>query len=145
MKKSTPIILIILAAAGYLIYRKFKAVESVKLAINSISFGGKILSPKVFITLSIKNPSGATATINSFLGSLFMNGKQIANVDSLQSVKIAANGETLYKVTATPSALGILSELKDILSNGIKSGNFILTGTINVDGNIFPVNTSYKI
>jgi len=145
MKKSTPIILIVLAAAGYFIYRKLRAVKSVTASINSISFGGKILSPKVFITLSIKNPSGSSAKINSLVASLFMNGKQIANISSLESVIIAPNGETFYKVTATPSAMGILSELKDILSNGIKSGNFNLTGSINVDGNIFPVNTSYKI
>lgn len=131
-------------AAWYLISRTNVA-KNFKTVLRKVKIGGKILSPKFYLTFGIQNPTSGSANIRSIMGSVLLNGNVIADVSSFTLVKIQPFSESMYQVTVEPQKFGILSEVKSIIKEGIKSVNIEFNGTLNVDGNSFPIKTSYRI
>lgn len=116
---------------------------------NVVSFTFKSLKIdwkklQIIVGLGIQNPSNGTAKLNSLVGSLFIDNKEIASVTSFQPLQIEANQVSILNVQLKPSLLGIFGTLKKLVKSkgaNLKGINAEFKGNANVDGFTFPVNT----
>lgn len=104
-----------------------------------------LTGPMVNVELAVQNPTNQQATLKSITGALSINGKAIANLAAFGDQKINANSESLIKLTARPSALGVFQTVKELFTSapGTISANF--TGSANVDGIVIPINETQTV
>lgn len=110
--------------------------------LNGVSIDWKKL--KISITMGVQNPSSGSAKLNSLVGSLFVDKKEVATITSFTPVQIQANQVTILKLDLKPSLVGIFGSLKKIIKskgNSLKNLGAEFRGNANVDGFTFPVNT----
>lgn len=144
--KKLPIFLVLgLGVVGWYIWSRGSAIKNIKGVLRKVSFGGGLLKPKIYLTFGIQNASSGSAVIKSLVGGLYSNNKMIADVSSFTITQISPNSETLYQVTAEPIAFGVVSQIIDYVKGKEKKVNFSFDGNLNVDGNTFPIKTSYSI
>jgi len=144
--KKIPIFLVLgLGVVGWYLWSRGSAAKSIKGLLRKVKFGGSVLKPKIYLTFGIQNASSGAATIKSLVGGLYSNNKLVADVSSFTITQIAPNSETLYQVTAEPVAFGVVSQIIDYVKGKEKKVNFSFSGNLNVDGNSFPLKTSYSL
>jgi hypothetical protein len=132
----------IAAAAALYLYSKNRLVQSAKFSFEKLSFD--IKKRKVNIVLGILNPTNTTATVNSIVGTLIVNGKEVANIENYVKIAVKPKNKSLLPLTITPSALGIFQLLKDYVSKKTRGQKASATfnGTANVGGTSLPLNIS---
>lgn len=120
--------------------------KNIKVIFRGISFTGGIVKPSINLRFGVQNPTDQTAEIRSIVGSVTANGKTIADINTFVSVKLAANSEAIIPIKAQPAALGIASTLWQYLQSKQREKlQIMFTGTANVDGINFPIETSATI
>lgn len=131
-----------IAAAAIYFFSKSRLVKSAKFSFEKLSFD--IKKRKVNIVLGILNPTSSTATVNSIVGTLSVNGKDVANIENYTKIAVKPKNKSLLPLTITPSALGIFQLLKDYVSKKTRGqkATAIFTGTANVGGTSLPLNIS---
>lgn len=131
-------------AALYLLSR-YSFGQKTTFFLRRVRPGGSITAPTVNVELAVQNPTNQTATIKSITGSLSINGNAIANLAAFGDQKIAANSESILKLTARPSAVGVFQTVKQLFTSapGTISANF--TGSANVDGLVVPINETQTV
>jgi len=144
MQKNLGLFLLI-GAIGFYFYRRAATTQNIKPVLRKITFGGTLIQPKIFVTLGIQNPTEDTPTINSVVGEILANGKLIANVNNFTKIKIGANSETAYSITAEPQSIGIITEILRMIKDKSLKQKFTFNGTINIGGNSFPINFDYSV
>jgi hypothetical protein len=144
MKKFVPFILIGGLAAWFLISKRSLS-NNIKFVFRKIKFGGKLLQPKVFITLGAQNPTNTGATIKSIVASVNYNGKTFADVSSFLTQRINPGSESNIVLIAEPQIVGIFGTIREMIRSGKIKGNFEITGTANIDGINFPLQISQSI
>jgi LEA14-like dessication related protein len=132
----------IAAAAAIYFFGKNRLVQSAKFSFEKLSFDLK--KRKVNIVLGILNPTSTTATVQSIVGTLIVNGKEVANIENYTKVAVKPKSKSLLPLTITPSALGIFQLLKDYVSKKTKGQKATATfnGTANVGGTSLPLKIS---
>lgn len=138
MKKLFPVVLVAGLAAWYLISKRTLS-NNLKFVLRKISFGGKLLQPKVFITLGVQNPTRAGAVIRSIVANVSFKENNFADVSSFNVQNIAPGTESLIVLTAEPSILGVFNTIRDAVKSKDIKGEFAITGSANVDGVTFPI------
>lgn len=144
MKKLFPVVLVAGLAAWYLISKRTLS-NNLKFVLRKISFGGKLLQPKVFITLGVQNPTRAGAVIRSIVANVSFKGNNFADVSSFNVQNIAPGTESLIVLTAEPSILGVFNTIRDAVKSKDIKGEFAITGSANVDGVTFPIDIKNSI
>jgi len=144
MKKFVPFIVIGGLTAWYLLSKRSLS-NNIKFVFRKIGFGGKILQPKVYITLGAQNPTNTGATIKSIVASVNYNGNTFADVSSFVTQKINPGSESNIVLIAEPSVVGIFGTIREMIRSGKIKGNFEITGTANIDGINFPLQISQSI
>ncbi len=120
--------------------------KNIKVIFRGVSFTGGIVKPAINLRFGIQNPTDQTAEIRSIVGTVTANGKTIADINTFVSVKLAANSEAIIPIEAQPAALGIASTLWQYLQSKQREKlQIMFTGTANVDGVNFPIETSATI
>jgi len=142
MKGKSLIAFGIAAAAAIYLYSKNRLVQSAKFSFEKLSFD--IQKRKVNIVLGILNPTSTTATVNSIVGTLIINGKEVANVENYTKIAVKPKNKSLLPLTITPSAMGIFQLIKDFIKSKTKGQKATakFTGTANVGGTSLPLNIS---
>ena len=130
------------AVAVFLLMRKKRMVSAMTFGLEKL--GIDIRNKAIKIGLAANNPTGATATIQSINGTLFLNGKQIATIDSFQRSTIAPNSKSIINLNLRPTLTGVWSIIKDLIRSKGKDAKAlkpIFEGSANVDGINFPIKT----
>lgn len=141
MKKSWIYIVLIGGAIAYF-YGKRKLQQSIKFSFESLKLSGT----KIIVRLGMLNPSGSSATLNSLVGSLIVKGNEVATIENFTKTIIAPKSKSFIDVTITPSALGVLTTLKNLFKKGgIANLSAQIVGNANIDGVTFPIDVKYSI
>lgn len=132
----------IAALVAYKLYNTKRFTAATKFTFDKLDFNWK--QKKIFITLSALNPTNATITIKSIVGTLNVNNTDVATITSFESRKVLPNTKTSMKLTLIPTTSGILSVLvkfvKDKLK-GAKKTTASFEGSANVNNINMPIKT----
>jgi LEA14-like dessication related protein len=135
---------VIVGIAAFYFLSKKKLADRLKVLFRGVKLSGSVLKPKFNLKFGVQNPTGASAKINSLVGQVEANGKIIADVSSFNTQVIAPKKESIYEITAEPYGAGIFKTIREFIKAGNKI-NFVFTGSINVDGIDYPVNTNIAL
>lgn len=144
MKRKAITTLLLLAAAAYaaakfipnLIKKNF--VDKLKFQFKDIKLDGT----NIAVRIAILNPTSNAFSFDSFVGSLYYGGNQVAKIKTFTKTIIKPSGETDVTLTFVPSAGGILVVVSDLVTGSGKHG-FTLSGTVNISGASVPVKMSF--
>ena len=129
------------AAALYFLARYSFSQKAIFL-LRSVKPSGTILQPTVTVEIAVQNPTNQRITLKSISGSIFVNDKYLANVSSFGDQIITGNSESIVKVTARPSGLGVFQSVRELLTQPIGTIQVRFSGTANVDGINVPIEES---
>lgn len=144
MKKFIPLVLIGGLATWFLLTKRSLS-NNIKFVLRKIGFGGKILQPKIYITLGAQNPTNTGAIIRSIVASVNYNGKTFADVSSFVTQRINPGSESNIVLIAEPSVVGVFSTIREMVKSGNIKGKFEINGTANIDGINFPLQITQSI
>lgn len=148
MKKNYIWIVAAVAAVGYFVYRKMNFAKNLLFRLSDVKPDGSLTNPKVIISVSVNNPSNQKATINAVSGTLYLDQREISVVNTTNTQIIAPRTESIIRIVAKPSLVGIFKLLRDVFSKEKREGleyTFKFIGNINVDGVLLPINEEYKL
>lgn len=140
--------LLLLAGAGALalimLSRKKQIAKSAQYSFEKI--GVNLARRKVIVTLGILNPAQGSIRINSVVGLLRINGRDVATVENFTPVTVAGNAKSLLPLTLSPSLSGITDLIRSYIQmrkDKKKSpAKVTFTGSSNVDGMTLPIQTT---
>lgn len=131
---------------GWYFYQKFQLSKRLKVVFKKISLsGGSLLSPKINVEFGVQNPTNASTTIKSIVGTLTVGSKDVADINSFQKVTITPNSETKISINAQLRTTSILQKLIDIITGKDKKVIVRFVGTVNAEGFSVPVNADYRL
>lgn len=149
MKKNYIWIVAAVAAVGYYLYSRMNFAKSLVFRLTDIKPDGNLKDPHLVISINVSNPSNQTANIKSIVGTLYMDDKSIAVINTATTQTILPQTDSILKVIAKPQLIGIALLIKDLLykskRNKINARDYKFEGNINVDGVLLPINESIKL
>jgi hypothetical protein len=74
-----------------------------------------------------------------------VNDQFLANVSAFGDQVIQPNSETILKLQARPSATGIFSSVRELLSAPMGELTVNFTGSANLDGITYPINETKTV
>ena len=113
--------------------------------LRSLRPGGSLLAPTINVDMAVQNPTNQTITIKSITGSISVNDRFLANVSAFGDQTVLPNSESILRLTARPSALGVFESVRELLTQPIGSTRASFQGTANVDGLVVPISESRTI
>jgi len=132
------------AAALYFLSR-LQFGQKAQFFLRSVKPSGSPLRPVINVEMAVQNPTNSTITIKSITGSISVNDKYLANVSAFGDQKVLPNQESIIKLTARPSAIGIFESVRELLTSPIGTTVASFQGTANVDGIVVPISESKTI
>lgn len=126
------------AAALYFLSR-FSFGQKANFVLRGLRPGGTIFAPTINVDFAVQNPTNQTVTIKSVTGSVSVNGEYLANVSAFGDQVIAPNSESMLRLTARPSAMGLFNSIRELLTSPAGQVNASFTGSANVDGLVVPI------
>lgn len=126
-------------AVALYFWSKAQAGKNIKVYLSGLSIGKGKAIPDIFAKFRIVNGSNTPVTIQSIVGDLFVNDRQLASVSNTERFDIPGNKEVFYSVKVSPNIFTILS----IVTNLIKAKQRIkvtFNGTVNTTGLVIPIN-----
>ena len=142
--KSTNFLLIAAGAAlVYMLIGKKRLAAATQFSLEKI--GIDLKAKKIKIGLGANNPTNASATINSIVGALYVDGKQIASIESFAKATIQPNAKSIVNLDLKPTLVGIWTTLKQIIKSKGQSAQALkatFVGNANVDGISLPIKTT---
>ena len=126
------------AAALYFLAR-YSFTQKAVFMLRSLRPGGSILSPTINLEIAVQNPTNQRIVVKSISGTVYVNDKYLANVSSFGDQVIAGNSESILKLTARPSGLGVFQSVRELLSTPIGQIQVRFSGSANVDGINVPI------
>lgn len=108
--------------------------------------GGQYLEFKLFI----ENPNDKKITVKSIVGELYLEGNKntiykLGTVSRYGITEVQGNAETKLPFSVRLKYLQLLGALSDWAAGKLKNRNLRFKGSINIDGEIYPLNITYKI
>lgn len=131
-------------AAIYLL-SKLRFGQKANFMLRSLRPGGTLLAPTINVEMAVQNPTNQTITIKSITGSVSVNDKYLANVSAFGDQKVLPNSESVLRLTARPSAVGVFESVRELLTQPIGTIAASFQGTANVDGLVVPISESRTI
>lgn len=136
--KNVLLIGVVVLALSYL--GKGQAAKRLRALLTGVKFNAGAL----LLEFEFQNPSSAVINVRSVVGSVYLNGADIANVSNFTHQRIEGNSASRITVTVRPSVMGVLQ----FLANAVKTklaATVAFRGDINADGLIIPVSQSAKL
>jgi hypothetical protein len=104
-----------------------------------------LFAPVFNVDLAVANPTNQAIIVKSITGTINVQGSAVANVSAFGDQRVAANSESILKLQARPSAVGVFETVRELLTRPVGSTSVSFTGTANVDGLVVPVSESKMI
>ena len=141
------ILFLVGGAAALFLLSRFRFGQKAVFSLRSIRPGGRLLSPVLNIELAAQNPTNSAITIRSITGDVSVKGSSVASVSAFGDQRIPANSETIIRLQARPSALGIFETIRDLFNKEKTPGPVAInfTGTANVDGLVVPISDNRTV
>lgn len=131
------------AAALYFLAR-YSFSQKANFMLRNVKPSGTITQPTVTVEIAVQNPTNQRITVKSIVGSLYVEGKYLANMSSFGDQVITGNSESILKLTARPSALGVFQSIKVLFNTPLKDLDIRFTGSANIDGINVPIDVTYS-
>jgi LEA14-like dessication related protein len=129
--------------AAFILSRKGQIAKNAQFSFEKI--GISLARRKVLVTLGISNPAQGSIKINSVVGQLKVNGRDIAAVENFRPVQVRGNAKTMLPLELSPSGAGIVDLIKSYIAarkaKGQISAKVTFVGSSNVDGLTMPIKT----
>ena len=139
------ILLLIGGAAALFFISRFRFGQKAVFNLRSLRPGGTLFAPVFNVDLAVSNPTNQAIVIKSITGTVNVKGSAVANVSAFGDQRVAANSESILKLQARPSAVGVFETVRELLKQPVGSTSVSFTGTANVDGIVVPVSESKMI
>jgi LEA14-like dessication related protein len=143
-----PLIVIALIAGGGWLLNTFLTAgtaESLNYLIEDVSFSiTGIIHLETVITIGIQNPSSHSLTINSMVGTVYVNGDYLGNVSNFTQTTVLQNAQTSYSIHFVSDVFNLSTELLNIIQN-YHGLTLRLVGDININGSLVPLDLTYKV
>jgi len=139
------ILLLIGGAAALFFISRFRFGQKAVFNFRSLRPGGTLFAPVFNVDLAVSNPTNQAIVIKSITGTVNVKGSAVANVSAFGDQRVAANSESILKLQARPSAVGVFETVRELLKQPVGSTSVSFTGTANVDGIVVPVSESKMI
>lgn len=96
----------------------------------------------VSMDINIENPNANNFDIRSFVGSMYVDGKQVGEVNMFGEYNVKANSQEVLPLTVRPN----ISVYRAALASIVKGKSRItFSGTINVNNHAVPLSISYSV
>jgi hypothetical protein len=101
--------------------------------------------------LFIENPNERKILVKSIVGELYLEGNQKQTIYKLGTVsrygvtEVKANAETKLPFSVRLKILQLVGALSDWAAGKLKNRFLRFIGTINIDGQLYPLNITYQI
>ena len=121
--------------AGVYFWGKAQAGKNLKIALssidlNKINFG---FSPSITANFTLTNPTSFSITLNSLIGSVFLNNQNISSVRENVPVLVPANSSVNYPVIVSIGLIDTILTIQQIISNHERI-NIKFIGVVNAEG-----------
>lgn len=126
------------AAALYFLSR-FSFGQKANFVLRGLRPGGTLFSPVINVDFAVQNPTNQQVTVKSVTGSVSVNGEYLANVSAFGDQVIQPNSESMLRLSARPSAIGVFNSIRELLTSPVGQVNASFTGSANVDGLVIPI------
>lgn len=120
---------------GYNLFRYKQVADKLRFTIAGIG----VKSGKIIISIGILNPTGVSATIRSMVGDLYNENAKIATITNFEKTIVRPNSSTIINITLIPNAIGIISAISDIISDGLKN-KLRIVADANINNITVPIN-----
>lgn len=142
MKKIFPFILLAGAYFAFKFTKKGIAAKNLNVKIKTLK-----LDPidKAAVVMEIINPTNFDISFNSIVCDLKINGSAISTLSLQKFTTIAGNKSVNIDLPIKLNGFDILMFIKDFISAKGKINKVALTGTINGEGFIIPINIEQNI
>ena len=141
MKKIPVIAIAAIAFFGIYLYSKKSNATTVKNSARFSIYSFKLQGTNILLGLKITNPTNLSLAVQKIIGSLFINGNAVANIQNFEGVNITANGATNVVLTLIPRGLQILTALSSLLQPGkLKNSNVVFQGIASGENWSIPIN-----
>jgi LEA14-like dessication related protein len=97
------------------------------------------------ISIKVQNVSNATLVLNSLTGVVSINGNDLGNVSSFQTVEVAPNSEQVINIKMDLSLLGIPGLIQNVINSVRGTYTFELKGHANVNNLLLPFDLTNEI
>lgn len=139
------IFLILGGAAALYFLSRYQLSQKISFLLRGVRLGGGVTSPTITLDLAIQNPTNQRAILRSVSGDVTANGRYIANVSAFGEQIIQPNSESVIKLTARPSAVGVGQFLVDLFKGQKKQVSVNYSGTANIDGVTYPIDETRSV
>lgn len=143
MKKALPWIIGGGALLFIMLQRKKQIAKTAQFSFDKL--GLNIKKGGLNVVLGVLNPAAGSIRINSVVGFLKINGRDVASVESFTPINVAGNAKTALPLLLKPSGGGIVSLVKSVIDakkQGKKSSfKVTFVGNSNIDGMTLPIST----
>ena len=97
------------------------------------------------ITINLKalNPNSENFEVQSFVGSMLVNGKKVADINMFGDYVVKGNAEENIALTAKPIVKNIYQQLAALMRSG--KARVSLQGTMNVNKAAIPLTLTYNV
>jgi LEA14-like dessication related protein len=142
MKKVLPLILLAAAYFAFKFTRKGIAAKNLNVKIRNLK-----LSPidQAAVILEIINPTNFDISFNSIVTDLSLNGSAVSTLSLQRNTTIAGNKSVEIALPIKLNGFEILMFIKDFIAAKGKIKKVSLTGNINGEGFIIPINIEQNI
>ena len=144
MKIARPLLLIGGALLIFTVMRAAKFYKGLQFSFTNISIGGKFFSPKVFATITVKNPSDVKISLSDIAGKLLYKGKPVADIVMRDVVEVLPQSTVFFDIEAQSILPDVLMFLQELISAKDLS-SFSFDGSVKVNSVPVPLkNISLK-
>lgn len=149
MAKGAPILLYVAAAgaAGFFIYNQVQKHQGRTLERTAANLAVKIIgvhanSNGVSIDTEILNPNTIDMYIQSFVGTMSVDGLKVADIALFGGFNVKGNSKQVIPLTATPYK-NVFKKAISTIKKGVS--RITIAGTINVNNSPIPIAINYTV
>jgi len=139
------ILLLVGGAAALFFLSRYRFGQKASFSLRTLRPGGTLFAPVFNVELAVANPTNQAITIKSITGTINVQGSAVATVSAFGDQRVGGNSESILKLQARPSAVGVFETVRELLTRPVGSTSVSFTGTANVDGLVVPVSESKMI
>ena len=137
------ILLVGLALAGWIGYKKYILSQKVKINLKDFGFaGGSFLQPIVNVKLEIENPTDTTTNIQKITGEILLQNQIVGTVYQDINQKILGNQKTVINFNVN---LNLQNAAIVMIQNKFKNQTLELKGNVVIDFVYFPFTYSIQL
>lgn len=124
---------------------KIATLKALSFKLKNVRFDPVDSDPLLFLDIGIQNPTQRTIAVKSFSGTVSVDQNNVAKVFQDKTMTILPFQETSYPIPFRIDLTNTIAKIIDVIQNGTTETVVRFSGSVNLEGILFPVNVSYKL